>query len=99
MAADSSSGGPDHPDASTLGVTALNVGMPQARNFLSTQDDKVVELAARVQEWLENGPAVVGLNEIHPDIAEKLVNELRRKKVDMDIATHDSNSVLWRTPP
>ena len=42
---------------------------------------------------------MVGINEIHPDIAEKLVKELRRKEVDVDIATHESNSVLWRTPP
>ena len=48
---------------------------------------------------MREGPAVVGLNETHPDIAEKLVNELRRKKVDVEIATHESNSVLWRTPP
>ena len=33
------------------------------------------------------------------EIAEKLVKELRRKKVHVEIATHESNSVLWRTPP
>ena len=41
---------------------------------------------------------MVGLNEIHPGIAEKLVKELRRNVVDVDIATHDTNRLLWRTP-
>ena len=99
MAARSTSGGPP-PDASTLGVTGFNVGMPQKDNFLSSQDSKVEKLAAFVKEWLEEGPVVVGLNEIHHDIAEKLVMELRKNnKVDVEIATHETNCVLWRTPP
>ena len=58
-----------------------------------------MELAASAQEWLEEGPDVVDLNGIHPDVAEKLVKELRRKDVDVEIATRESNSVLWHTPP
>ena len=44
---------------------------------------------------LEDGPAVVGLNEIAPTIAQKVVEKL---ELEVDIVTHDSNSVLWRTP-
>ena len=86
------------PDASTLGVTAFNVGMLQAISFAQTQDEKVAELAGHVKRWLEEGPAVVGLNEIAPSIAKKLVEKLKEQKLDVDIATSDSNSLLWRTP-
>ena len=83
------------PDASTLGVTAFNVGMIQEDAFIKTQDLKVAELASHVERWLEEGPAVVGLNEIHPDIVAKLWLVL---KGDVDIAIDDSNCRLWRTP-
>jgi hypothetical protein len=86
------------PDASTLGVTAFNVGMLQAISFAQRQDEKVAELAGHVKRWLEEGPAVVGLNEIAPSIAKKLVEKLKEQKLDVDIATSDSNSLLWRTP-
>ena len=74
-------------DASTLGVTA----------FGRMQDEKVAELARYVEQWLqlEDGPAVVGLNEVAPTIAQKVVEKL---ELEVGIATHDSNSVLWRTP-
>ncbi len=81
--------------ASTLGVTAVNVGMIQAESFGKSQDNMVAELAGHVEKWLEEGPAVVGLNEIHPSIAMKLGHMLALK-VDVGIATHESNSLLWR---
>ena len=83
------------PDASSLGVTAFNVGMIQEDAFTKMQDSKVAELAGYVERWLEEGPAVVGLNEIHPHIVTKLQHKL---KVDVDIAIHESNCLLWRTP-
>ena len=84
-------------DASTLGVTAFNVGMINPDSFGRMQDEKVAELARYVEQWLqlEDGPAVVGLNEIAPTIAQKVVEKL---ELEVDIVTHDSNSVLWRTP-
>ena len=85
------------PDASTRRVTAFNVGMIQANSFEKSQDKKVAELAGHVKNWLEEVPAVVGLNEIHPSIAQKLVGELQRQLPDVGIATDDSNSFLWRT--
>ena len=100
MAACSSSGGPDpDPDASTLGTTAFNVGMIVQDAVGNLQDTKVAELAGHVQSWLEIAEiAVVGLNEIHPSIAKKLVKELGQRQLDVGIATHDSDSLLWRIP-
>jgi hypothetical protein len=86
------------PDASTLVVTALNVGMIHRDSFTRQQDHLVAALAGHVEKWLEEGPAVVGLNEIHPIIARKLVRQLGRQQLDVGIATNDSNSLLWRTP-
>ena len=83
------------PDASTLGVTAFNVGMIQEVAFTKSQDSKVAELAGHVERWLEEGPAVVGLNEIHESLVAKLQLVL---KVDVDIAINESNCLLWRTP-
>ena len=83
------------PDASTLGVTAFNVGMIQEDAFKLTQDEKLQELALHVATWLQEGPAVVGLNEIHPRLVEKLALKL---ELNLGIATNDSNSLLWRTP-
>ena len=89
------------PDASTLGVTAFNVGMIQQDAFTGKkykagkQDDNLEELADHVQRWLEDG--VVGLNEIHPSLVQKLVKKLEeRYLLDVGIATSDSNSLLWR---
>ena len=82
-------------DASTLGVTAYNVGMIQADAFIKTQDSLVTKLAGYVESWLEEGPAVVGLNEIHRDIVTKLHRKL---KFNVGIAIHESNCLLWRTP-
>ena len=73
---------PRYPDASTLGVTACNVGMIQEDAFTKTQDSKVAELAGHVERWLEEGPAMVGLHEIHPNSVTKLQLKL---KVDVDI--------------
>ena len=87
------------PDASTLGVTAFNVGMISATAFTGSpwggQDAKVALLAGYVETWLEHGPAVVGLNEIHATIVKKL--QLKLKDV-VDVASHDTNCLLWRTP-
>ena len=86
------------PDASTLGATCFNVGMIDSTSFGSQQEGKVVELAGHVNEWLQDGPAVVGLNEIAPTIAQHLVERLQSDHgLAVDIATHESNSLLWRT--
>ena len=85
------------PDASTLGVAAFNVGMIQAHAFEKLQDKKVAELAGHVKTWLEEGAVVVGLNEIQPKIAQKLVEKLERQQLDVDIATDDSDSLLRHT--
>ena len=70
-------------DASTLVVTAFNVGMIHENSFKKKQDQHVTELASHVKTWLRGGPAVVGLNEIHPSIADKLVEKLyHRHKFD-----------------
>ena len=65
------------------------------------QDDKVGKLAEWVESWQAQdlGPAAVGLNEIHSTIAEKLAQELQRRNAPVRTCTHESNSVLWRTPP
>ena len=52
-------------------------------------------MASHVRMWLEEGPAVVGLNEIHPSIGKKLQSVLQQE-VDMEIAIHESNCILWR---
>ena len=44
-------------EASTLAVTAFNVGMLQANSFARTQDEKVEALAAHVKRWLSEGPS------------------------------------------
>ena len=44
--------------------------MIQAPSFEKLLDKKVAELAGHVKKWLEEGPAVVGLNEIHPKTAQ-----------------------------
>ena len=43
--------------------------------FLKKQEDYVAQLARHVNTWLRGDPAVVGLNEIHPSIADKLDKE------------------------
>ena len=86
------------PDASTLGVTAFNVGLIQADAFIKTQDAKAAQLASHVKSWLQEGQAVVGLNEIHPDIVTKLQRKLEGLGVYVDFAIDDSNCLLWRTP-
>ena len=88
------------PDASSLGVTAFNVGMIQETAFTGkkhkagTQDANLNELAGHAQRWLEDG--VVGLNEIHPSLVPKLVKKLEERGLDVINATNDSNSLLWR---
>ena len=88
-----------NPDASTLGATCFNVGMIEESSFARHgQTGKVIELAGSVFQWLRDGPAVVGLNEIHPNIALALVEQLEKHHgLAVGIATHESNSLLWRT--
>ena len=78
------------PDASTLVATAFNVGMINPDSFGKMQDDKVRQLAGHVAKWLEQGPAVVGLNEIAPSIAVKLVGKLNLH-YEVRVATDGSN--------
>ena len=100
----SSPGASTPADASTLGtltVTALNVGMMEEHSFRSQQGKLVGQLARHIKGWLGGpGAAVVGLNEIHPTIAAKLMRELQQQAQTMDIqiATSLSNSLLWRAP-
>ena len=86
------------PGASTLGVTALNVGMNVPDAFGKNQGDKVSELAVHVYNWLAyEGPAVVGLNEIAPGFVQMLVVLLREAKFDVHYVCQDSNCFMWRT--
>ena len=87
-------------EASTLAITAFNVGMLQPDCYRTSQDAKVNQLAVHVKSWLNTDvPAIVGINEIDPGIATKLVEKLRHKQnVDVSIATNESNILLWRTP-
>ena len=100
----SSPGASTPADASTLGtltVTALNVGMNLEDSFKSHQDSFVRRLAGDIMKWLAGpGAAAVALNEIHPEIADKLLRELRLHHAGMDIqiATSRSNSLLWCVP-
>ena len=76
----SSPGASTPADASTLGtltVTALNVGMNAEDSFKSNQGSLRARLAGIIMKWLEGpGAAAVALNEIHSNIAEKLLKEL-----------------------
>ena len=81
----------------------MNVGMIQADSFKSTQALKVKKLAGHVLEWLDGqGAAVVGLNEIHPTIVEKLMRVLETHGTpqtrNIQLARCESNSLLWRAP-
>ena len=84
----------------TLRATAFNVGMISENHFKKKQGAKVAELAGWVESWLAKdlGPAAVGLNEIHKTIADKLEQVLLQRKVSVQKLTHETNSVLWRTP-
>ena len=72
--------------------------MIQADAFIKAQDAKVAQLASHVETWLQEGLAVVGLNEIHRDIVTKLQRKLEGLGVYVDFAIDDSNCLLWRTP-
>ena len=84
-------------DASMLGVTAFNVGMNSLNSHSRTQDEKVAILAGLVTGWLslEGQPSVVGLNEIAPNIFAKLQDVLQERGVAVNVATYDTNAVLW----
>ena len=88
-------------DASTLTVTALNVGMNAEDSFKNRQGVLRAQLAGTIIQWLAGqGAAAVALNEIHSNIAEKLLRELGRQAPEWNIqkATSSSNSLLWRAP-
>ena len=90
---------PHDPDASTLRVTAFNVGMIQKEASIRTQEKKIAELASYVNKWLEDGYAAVGLNEIHRNLAEMLQAKLMDIGImDIDIAINDTDCLLWRIP-
>ena len=102
----SSPGASTPADASTLGtstlfVTALNVGMNAEENFKASQSSLMRKLAQDIMTWLDvPGAAAVALNEIHSNIAEKLMKELHERAPAWRIqkATSLSNSLLWRAP-
>ena len=100
----SSPGASTPADASTLGtltVTALNVGMNAEDSFKNRQSSQRRRLADIIMTWLDGpGAAAVALNEIHSNIAEKLLKELQERAPAMKIqkATSLSNSLLWRAP-
>ena len=88
-------------DASTLTVTSLNVGMNAEDSFKNRQGRLLTQLAGTIIQWLAGqGAAAVALNEIHSNIAEKLLRELRPQMPEWNIqkATSYSNSLLWRAP-
>ena len=73
----------------------------QENSYNTSQSSKRTRLARFIMTWLsEPGAAAVILNEIHPSIAETFLQELREKAPAMNIqkATSQSNSLLWRAP-
>ena len=87
-------------DASTLEATAFNVGMMDRHCYGNKQNAKINELVDIVADWLPSEKdAVVGINEIHPQIVEELVERLEpRLHCEVRFAVDDTNAVLWRTP-
>ena len=84
-------------DASMLGATAFNVGMNASNSFAKHQDIQVGELADYVKGWLslDGQPSVVGLNELAPNIAQRLLTNLQNQHVDIGIASYDTNHLVW----
>ena len=80
----------------------MNVGMNLVDSFKSIQSSHLRQLAGYIKKWLEGSEAAaVALNEIHPEIADKLRRELRERaapNMDIQIATSASNSLLWCVP-
>ena len=80
----------------------MNVGMNAEDSFKNNQGSLRTRLARNIMTWLEGpGAAAVALNEIHPNIARKLLRELRERappNMDIQIATSLSNSLLWCVP-
>jgi len=93
---------PANPDASTLGVTTLNCGMIAENAFTNKnkgQHEKLAQLANIVCGWLlDSGPNVVGLNEMHPELAAKVVADIRKKVPAVKHESLDSDTLIWRTP-
>ena len=58
------------------------------------QDENLEQLAGHVQRWLKDG--VVGLNEIHWSLVQKLLKKLVERQLAVGHATCDSNTLLWR---
>ena len=75
--------------------------MIQEDNNKARQGSLMRRLAQNIMTWLDGpGAAAVALNEIHSNIAEKLLQELQQNRPAMNIqkATSHSNSLLWRAP-
>ena len=80
----------------------MNVGMNDENSNKSQQGRLRTQLGRIIMKWLDvPGAAAVALNEIHPNIAAKLLRELRQRappNMDIQIATSLSNSLLWCVP-
>jgi len=98
------------PNAATLGVFSFNVNMTEYVEHIysiepeSLIDKKVQDLALHIARWLNDSaeePAVVGLNDISPSIAEVLEVRLFRKfkMVNVGRATLGTNTLLWCALP
>ena len=58
-------------------------------------------LGSIVLGWLEEpGAAAVGLNELHPNIAQQFLRDLRERAESMNVRmeTNQPNSLLWCAP-
>ena len=89
------------PDASTLVVSCLNVGMNTADAFSGSQEEKLESLADIVHKWLfkeDDRCSVVGLNELHETLGKILVEKLRERGLEVESAQSDTNALLWPTP-
>jgi len=77
--------------------------MPEEHSFAEKRNDEVAIFAGIIARWLGDmqGPAVVGLNEIRfaPGIAIELVAALQARNLNVGMATHESNGIVWRAPP
>ena len=54
-------------------------------------------LAAFIGSWFAEGFAVVGLNEIHGDISDKLKVRLQAtyKNYHVKVLSHETNALVW----
>ena len=90
------------PEASTLSVTSINVG--------EMQESGLAKLRNSIRQWLgdDQGPAVIGLDEIAPSIAIKIVATLENQpgSLRLGLAMNQGgykrdgwvSCLLWRAP-